>query len=47
MERTSEGPKSCSYEGRDYKHSERMCLSSRCMECRDGEWFEAEDIFVL
>jgi hypothetical protein len=47
MERKDEGTRSCSFEGREYVHAEKMCLSSKCVECRDGEWVETEDIFVL
>jgi len=37
----------CSFDGLKYVHSEKHCVSDRCMICRDGRWDEESGIAVL
>lgn len=41
------GKGSCTYEGEFFSNGEKLCVSDRCMVCRDGEWEEKTDLFVL
>ena len=38
---------SCKCDGREYAHLEKVCQSSSCFVCKDGDWKIDNRIFIL
>ncbi len=46
MENTA-GLKSCTCEGLEFAHLEKVCQGTACFICKDGNWEMDNRIFVL